>query len=261
MTDLDQNIAITTGKYGHLADIAQELGQYYGLPYIERQNKGIAKLMRLHDLTALLVLTEDGLAAHCLEQEERLKFHPGMAVPRLRLSKTGQEEPLLKALAPQKGMKILDCTLGLASDAITVALALGEQGRVFGLEASRVIYIVTDHGLKNCTIANKEIQAALKRISVVNQDYRQFLAQCTESFDAVYFDPMFDHGLYRSQSINALRPFADHSPLSKDCLQAALKIAPKAVVKFRQGAETGLEFDEIIKGNYSPIAFGVCLRR
>lgn len=261
MTDLNRQIAITTGKYGHFAQEAQDLGRHYGLPYIERQNKGIEKLMRLYDLTAILVLTEEGLAAYSLTQKEKLKFHPGMAVPRMRLAKTGQEEPLLKAVAPQSGMKILDCTLGLASDAITIALALGEEGRVYGLEAATVIYIITDYGLKNCTVANKEIQAALKRISVQNIDYRRFLAASDERFDVVYFDPMFDHGLYKSQSINALRPFADYSSLSEDVLQIALEHAPKVVVKFRQGAEMTLKFDEIVKGNYSPIAFGVCYGR
>ena len=254
-------IAVTTGKYGHFAEETQAVADYYDLPFIERNNKGIDKLIRLHELKTLLVLTEDGLAAYSLGQKEKLRFHPGMAVPRMRLAKGGQQEPLLKAVEPKAGMQILDCTLGLASDALSIAMAIGDNGRVYGLEASRAIYIITDYGLKHYAAANKEIGQALKRITVQNQNYYQFLAQCREEFDVVYFDPMFDHGLYKSQSINALRPFADYSPLTQEMLEKALAIAPKAVVKYRREAKTNLEFDEIIKGNYSPIAFGVCHRR
>ena len=261
MIDSSIPMAITTGKYGHFAKEAQDLADYYNLPFIERNNKGIDKLLQLHDLKALLVLTEDGLAAYSLGQKEKLRFHPGMAVPRMRLAKVGQQEPLLKAIEPQEGMRVLDCTLGLASDALTVALAIGEEGRVFGLEASPAIYIITDYGLRHYLTANKAIAQALKRITVQNENYNQFLPACREKFDVVYFDPMFDHGLYKSQSINALRPFADYSPLTPEIVRQALTLAPKAVVKYRQEAKLNLKFYEIIKGNYSPIAFGVCYRR
>ena len=261
MIDNSMPMAITTGKYGHFAKEAQILAEYYNLPFIERNNKGIDKLLNFYNLKSLLVLTEDGLAAYSLGQKEKLRFHPGMSVPRMRLARAGQQEPLLMAIEPKAGMRVLDCTLGLASDAISIALAIGDNGRVDGLEASRAIYIITDYGLRHYKSTYKPIAQAIERISVRNQNYQQFLERCEENFDVVYFDPMFDHGLYKSQSINALRAFADYTPLSQDMIAKALKIAPKVVVKYRRDSKIDLRFDEIIKGNYSPIAFGVCQRR
>lgn len=258
---MSDKIALTTGKYGLMQEQAQQLAVYYGVEYIERRNKGINKLMEMHDLLNLLVLSAEGLTAYAYGCEEKLRFHPGMAVPRLKLAKDGQREPLLRAVDPFAGMRILDCTLGLASDAVTLALYVGENGHVTGLEAAKALYMVTDYGLKNYRINNKKIDQALERVSVRHMRYEDFLANSNEQFDAIYFDPMFDHGLYKSSGINALRPFAEYAPLDKNALKAALKLAPKAVVKFRQNADIGMDFDEIIKGKYSPIAFGVCYRR
>ena len=89
MIDNSLPMAITTGKYGHFSAEARDLAEYYNLPFIERNNKGIDKLIKLHNLKSLLVLTEDGLAAYSLGQKEKLRFHPGMSVPRMRLAKTG----------------------------------------------------------------------------------------------------------------------------------------------------------------------------
>lgn len=87
-----------------------------------------------------------------------------------------------------------------------MAVHIGEEGHITGLEAAQALYIVTDYGLKNCRINNKKIDQALERISVQNVRYEDFLARTEENFDAVYFDPMFDHGLYNPR-INALASF------------------------------------------------------
>lgn len=257
----EQKMAITTGKNGYLAKEAHLLAEYYQLDFVERQNKGLNKLMQMYDLSNIFVLSNDGLLAYALNNPEKLTFHPGMAVARLRLAKDGHEEPLYKAIAPFNGMRILDCTLGLASDAISMALYIGDEGQIYGLEASKALYIVTDYGLKNYVADNKKIAQAINKISVRNERYEDFFTQTNECFDVAYFDPMFDHGLYKSSGINALRPFADYTQLSQEILEQALHVAPKAVVKFRQNACLDLTFDEIIKGKYSPIAFGICYRR
>ena len=69
-----------------------------------------------------------------------------MAVARLRLANDGSKEPLLRAVEPFRGMRILDCTLGLASDAVSLAVHIGEEGHITGLEAAQTLYIVTDYG-------------------------------------------------------------------------------------------------------------------
>ena len=141
---MNEEIAITTAKFDHLAEEAQKLGAYYGINYIARGNKGINKLMNMHDLDNMLVLSAEGLTAYAINQEEKLRFHPGMAVARLRLANDELKEPLLRAVEPFGGMRILDCTLGLASDAVSLAVHIGEEGRIMGLEETKTLYNVKD---------------------------------------------------------------------------------------------------------------------
>ena len=104
---MNEKIAITTAKFDNLAEEAQKLGAYYGINYIARGNKGINKLMNMHDLDNMLVLSAEGLTAYAINREEKLRFHPGMAVARLRLANDGSKEPLLRAVEPFRGMRIL----------------------------------------------------------------------------------------------------------------------------------------------------------
>ena len=67
---MSDKIALTTGKYGLMQEQAQQLAVYYGVEYIERRNKGINKLMEMHDLLNLLVLSAEGLTAYAYGCEE-----------------------------------------------------------------------------------------------------------------------------------------------------------------------------------------------
>ena len=51
----------------------------------------------------------------------------------------GEPDPFVEAAQVEPGDKLLDCTLGLGSDAIIASLAAGEQGEVCGIEKSPLL--------------------------------------------------------------------------------------------------------------------------
>ncbi len=77
----------------------------------------------------------------------------------------------------------------------------------------------------------------MKNIKVINVSYEEYLTtQSNDSFDVVYFDPMFKKPNKKSSSINALRNFANHNSITKKTLLEALRVCKKRVViKERQG--------------------------
>lgn len=82
-----------------------------------------------------------------------------------------------------------------------------------------------------------------------------------DSFDAVYFDPMFEHPVEGSSNMVPMRPAADHRPLTRSVIEKALKAAPLVVVKERSRQFlTELGAQEIQGGRYSRIKYGIIRR-
>ncbi len=196
-----------------------------------------------------------------LKGKEILFWHPSMAVPRLKALREGKNDPMLEAMKLKSGYHVLDCTLGLGSDALVSAYAVGNEGHVTGLEASKYIAFITRWGLKNFTGQNTHVKALLSRITVINQSYEEYLKnQPADRYEVVYFDPMFRKALHHSPSMNALRPLANHHPLQPESIHEALRVAKFRVVvkEIAGGAELQrLNPDYVVGGKYSPIAYGV----
>ena len=54
----------------------------------------------------------------------------------------GAPDHLVRALDLRPGLRVLDCTLGLASDAAVAACVVGPSGAVVGPEASLLLYFL-----------------------------------------------------------------------------------------------------------------------
>ncbi len=54
-----------------------------------------------------------------------------------------------------------------------------------------------------------------------------------DSFDAVYFDPMFRFGVKTSANMKPLRPLAYEKEVNAEIIELALKAAPRVVIKER----------------------------
>lgn len=253
------NIAVTTSKdspeqihYGKI--IAQELA----INFIERKKQSISKLLSRYHLESIIIVENQRLVVKTMDSE--LFFHPSMSLLRIKAMKQGNEDHMAKAMDISIGDKILDCTAGLATDSLVAAFAVGEIGEITGLEVSPIIYTVTKWGLENYAIENKIFNEIKTRIMLYNQSYKTFLKTLPDnSYDIVYFDPMFRSPNPNSSSINPLRAYADYDTLDIQDIVEAKRVAKKrVVVKERSFSKefSRLGIDQFKGGKYSPIIYG-----
>ncbi|MDX9872332.1 MAG: class I SAM-dependent methyltransferase [Clostridia bacterium] len=252
-------VAVTTSiEEAGLSESARQAAAELGIAVLPRRKKSLEQLRVESGLDYLLVIEKDRAV---LKGETTLAWHPGMAVPKIKALRAGKPDPLLEALGLTPGASVLDCTLGLAADALLIAFAIGPAGRVTGLEASPYIAFITKQGLQNYDGPHVRLQGVPERIHVLNRNYREYLEEAGEnSFDAVYFDPMFGYPLKKSSSLNALRPLASYDEVTPSVIRQALRAAKKSVV-MKQNARSEkadeLQPDEICGGRYSPVTYYV----
>ncbi|MBR6637072.1 MAG: class I SAM-dependent methyltransferase, partial [Phascolarctobacterium sp.] len=162
----------------------------------------------------------------------------------------------------REGMRVLDGTLGLAGDAAIASYLVGEKGKVVGVEASILLHFVVENGLRSYAAEDPDLTSALRRITTVRATAEEYLENCeADSFDVVYFDPMFRYPVQGSSAMEPLRPVAYEKPLNQRTIELALKAAPKIVIKERSEKilrEYGCT--EILGGRYSRIKFGIIRR-
>lgn len=206
---------------------------------------------------------------------ERLAFHPSMALIRLINLRRGESDRFLEATKIIAGDSLIDATLGLGSDALIAAWAVGETGKVLAFEQSPVLAAMVQDGLShiNELITNSKneekqvawatLAEASHRIQISWGDHIEFLRRIpTSSVDIVYFDPMFRQTLQQSKSIQPLHQWSDHKPLDHKAIYEACRIARKRVVlKERKNSSEfqRLGFEILLGGQYSPVDYGVIL--
>ena len=249
--------AVTAGRNSGLQWQARAWAQGFGVPYLRRGHSGsLDELYEKYRLDALLVATK--LGPHVFTQEGRFFFHPSMADLRLKHIAAGESDHLIL----KHGAKVLDCTLGLASDALVASYAVGASGKVVGVEASPLLAFTVARGLQQYVTGKADVDAAMRRIKVVHakaEDYLKILPP--DSFDAVYFDPMFRFGVKASANMKPLRPIAYEKEVSPEVLELALKIAPRVVIKERgEGFLRSLGCTEVQGGRYSRVKYGIIRR-
>ena len=240
---------------------AQAMAKALGVAYYDRpHNKVLEEYMAEQGLAAVLVLEKDGPRVH--SAYGTFAYHPSMAAIRVQQLLRGGQDHLVAALELTPGKRVLDCTLGLASDAAVAACVVGTTGEVVGLEASKLLHFVVTEGLSRYETKAPLLNAALRRIKTVHAEAEDYLASCApDSFDVVYFDPMFRHPVQGSKAMEALRPLSLEAPLTRATVELALKVAPRVVIKERSEyllAEYGCT--EYVGGKYSRVKFGI-LRR
>ncbi len=192
-------------------------------------------------------------------------FHPSMSVPRIKAIRQGKSDHMVAAMALQPGDSVLDCTLGLGSDAIVASFIAGPEGQVTGIEAVPEIALIVKHGMANFRTESQPLKSAMVRIQVECALYEQYLAGLPDqAFDIVYFDPMFRHPRMKSSSMEPLRGIVKDDPLSPDAVREAIRVAGKRVVMKENSFSkefARLGFNSIVGGRYSPVAFGVIEKR
>jgi len=230
-----------------------------GFPYISRNRRSLEVLQQENQADSVVVWYSEGPVLY--SGGDKFFFHPSMAKNRLGgYRKQGVEDPFVYACGIEDGDSLLDCTLGLGADAI-VASYFTPQGIVIGLDSSRAIAMVVKWGMKLYDSPMIWLKEAVNRIQVINSEHYQYLSTLNDnSFDLVYFDPMFRQPLLKSQAISPLRSLANPLPLDLKAIEQACRVARKRVVIKERVEGTELQrlgCTTIISGKHRKIAFGV----
>lgn len=208
---------------------AQALAAKLGVRFVERKKLSIARLHEMED--QVLVVTDSGLKAYTRGEAAPFFFHPGMAMLRIKRLLAGDNDVMVQVCGLKRGDTFLDCTLGLASDSIVASFVAGQEGRVVGIESELLLSTIVREGLRWYESPLTEAVEAMRRIEVVSMHHLTFLQQCeNNSFDIIYFDPMFFQAIATSQSIAPLRPFANYEELSMRAIEEARRVARRRVV-------------------------------
>ncbi|WP_213583363.1 class I SAM-dependent methyltransferase [Paenibacillus sp. J2TS4] len=188
-----------------------------------------------------------------------LFFHPSMALVRIKRLLQGETDSLLLASGVRQGDTVLDCTAGLASDSIVFSYAVGSEGGVTALESEQALAVLLQEGLQTYRSGIPQLDEAMRRIHVMHQDHAAYLKELPDnSFDLVYFDPMFRMPVQESSHLSPLREVANTAPLQNSTILEATRVARKAVVlKELRGSREfeRLGFNE--KRSSSKISYGV----
>ncbi|BDD40722.1 class I SAM-dependent methyltransferase [Streptococcus ruminantium] len=199
---------------------AKQIAGGLGVRYVERKKQSVSALLRRVD--GILVVYQEQLT---LEQKngQRLFFHPDTAILRI---KSGRD-PLVE-LVGASAKRVLDCTMGLASDSIVLASA---GHRVTALESSQLIHFIVRQGLQDFDSGDESINQAMRGVKTLWTDSLTYLReQPDKSFDIIYFDPMFSQKIKESQNLAGLAGLANVSRLNEDILHEAKRVAREKII-------------------------------
>lgn len=227
--------------------------------FVDRQRMSLEKLREVYSCVNVLVIKNSQLTLFSPLGE--YFFHPSMSVPRIKAIKEGKTDHMVDAMQLISGDTVLDCTMGLGADAIVAAYVSGSMGKITALESSPEIAYIVGQGLKSYNDKRPYLKEAMSRIDVINENYNSFLIKLQEnSFDIVYFDPMFRFPRQKSSSMEPLRGVVNPAPIELNAIKHAIRVARKRVILKENWFSKEFErlgFKRLSGGRYSPIAFGI----
>ncbi|HEX3015562.1 MAG TPA: class I SAM-dependent methyltransferase [Desulfobacteria bacterium] len=268
---MEQTLIVTTVKdKPELSDAGVELAKKLGCLFVPRNKRSFPLLAEEYRCDVIVTVGKSRLAAWVGGEE--FFFHPSMALLRIMGLIKGETDRMVEAMQLKPGMSVLDCTLGFASDAAVASFVSGPSGRVVGLEASPVTATLVRHGLSNFRAklhnglepakaeALRLLPPTMQRITVVNTAYLEYFAHTAEnSFDVVYFDPMFRIPQEGSASISPLRRLACPDRVADTAIREACRVARRRVIlkeSYNSAEFARLGFKLLPGGRYSRVAFG-----
>ncbi|MHB8171105.1 MAG: class I SAM-dependent methyltransferase [Thermincolia bacterium] len=238
---------------------ARELAVSLDKPAVLREKHSLETLRAEHGVVNLLVVGRNKISL--VTPQGEYYFHPSMAKLRIKQLARGLTDPMVEAMVLQPGDTILDCTLGLAADALVSSYVTGPRGCVVGLEGVKILAALVEKGLQTYRDTNPEVTVAARRIEVQAIHHLEYLICLPDnSFDVVYFDPMFRRPRIKSSSMNTLREITMVDSISPEAIYHAQRVARKRVIlKETNGSLefSRLGFLQVQGGKYSPVAYGV----
>ncbi len=221
---------IVTTAYRPTATIlaeAERIAEELDIDFIIRNKRSIEK-MHADEQKDILVALKERLEFYPMGKTEPFFFHPNSAA--FRTKRPLERDPLIEISGLQPGGSFLDCTLGMASDAITVSQYVGSAGTIVGCESNPNIAYVLKAGLKRYN-AMPHLSEAMRRIEVKAINSIDFLKeQKSDLFDVIYMDPMFKEVIIEANNFTPVRDSADMGQLTEEWVEEAKRVAKKAVV-------------------------------
>ena len=254
----------TTGRRQQSGSIelAREAASALGIKFVVRGDRSIEDLAREYGVDEIIIAKKNTLRLLTIDESAGIReifFHPSTAHLRIKALRSSAGDRMVEAMGLTEGMRVLDCTLGLGSDSIVAAYV--SRCEVTAVEINPLMAYVVGRGLQTFDGDNRHVVEAMRRVRVVTADYIDVLrAEADDSFDVVYFDPMFRHALEKSAALNVIRQAADHRRVTLEAIAEARRVARCRVV-LKENARS-LEFERLgfknfVGGRYSPIKYGV----
>jgi 16S rRNA (guanine1516-N2)-methyltransferase len=257
---MDRTI-VTTSHKPDLESIekAQAAARTLDALLVERERMSFDLLREKYKIENIMVVSREQPVLHTPIGE--YFFHPSMSVPRIKALKQGRPDNMVNAMSLEPGDSILDCTLGLGADAIVASYISGHSGKLVGLESVKEIAYIVKGGLKEYQRDSNLLKQAMSRIEVISCYNEQYLEeQPDNSFDIVYFDPMFRFPRKKISSIEPIRGMVNNTPLNEKAIQEAVRVARKRVVikeNWFSKEFLRLGCHKVFGGKYSPVAYGI----
>lgn len=254
-------IAVTTSLKGsEKYEIeAKRIANLLDINYYPRNSLSAVKFCQRHNLEAYLQIGGDG-AVLINSENKKHGFHLGMAELRIQNLIKGHEDHLITAIG-KDCRSLLDCTLGLGIDSIVASYGLPKLEKITGIEGCEPLAFITNEGYRNYHHENEDINTALRKIQVLAMNYIDYLNSIPDkSYDVIYFDPMFKHGVKESTQFDGLRNIVINNGLDEEIIEIAKRKARKRVIiKERIFSQVFKRFkiDQEVGGKYSRIKYGV----
>jgi 16S rRNA (guanine1516-N2)-methyltransferase len=227
--------------------------------WVPRKKDSITTLIKKYKSSSLWVVSSEEMK-YIHENQSPLFFHPSLALIRVKRLINGEKDTLMECSGIHTGDSVLDCTAGMASDAIVFSFSGGPGSEITALESEEIPYLLIREGLNRYKTDIKPLDESMRRIKVERSDHLSYLQKLPDrSIDIIYFDPMFRSPIEDSTALSPLRSLANSQPLSKESITEALRAARKSVVikEHRDSGEFArLGFTQVHK-TYSKIAYGV----
>ncbi len=175
---MNSRIGITTAKRTseRQLEVVKGLIKQFNLPFFARNKNSINSIIEKHKLDYLFVVENTKL--YLSDGANKLFWHPNTAILKLKENNAG---PLVRALDLKRGDHVLDCTLGLGADALLIANAIGENGKVTALEANPYIAYLTERGINTSDF--QIIKQLATRIDIINLSYQDYLKNTQKNID------------------------------------------------------------------------------
>jgi len=229
VSPVDFNLIITTSlsPIDSLEVTARSLSQRLGIPYVERRNRSLREVTGSN--AGAIVVESSGISLRL--GGSVFRFHPNMAKLRVSQLIKGGRDRLVEVMELSPGDRVLDCTCGLAADAIVASFVVTQSGLVHALEVSPVLYEIVSQGLSTYADPFKELVDAMRRVQVFNVSYSDYLRRASDNeYDVVYFDPMFEQTYESSKGLEIVRILGKPDTPSCDDIAEAVRVAKRLVV-------------------------------